>query len=54
MGRLFTTECTYLPTQCTYLPTYLCRKQGKKGIHDTRCMNRLGLFITRRRDILNA
>ena len=27
--------------------SFFCRKQGKRGVHDTRCINRLGLFIIR-------
>ena len=27
--------------------SFFCRKQAKKGMHDTQCINRLGLFITR-------
>ena len=26
-----------------------CREQSKKSVHDTQCINRLGLFIIRRR-----
>ena len=31
--------------------SFSCRKQGKKGMHDTRCINGLGLFLTRRRAV---
>ena len=36
MGRLFMTECTYLPT---YLPTLVCRTEAKEKLIDVKFSN---------------
>ena len=38
-----------LPCAVRHSLSSFCREQSKKGMHDTQCINRLGLFIIRRR-----
>ena len=49
LGLLNTLRLVLRCAVARHFLSFSCRKQDWKDMHDTQCINRLGLFITRRR-----